>query len=405
MAQDYEPSHDYIEPDAQPQTLGDRFVGRSKLALRFSRYLLLCIFVLILAITVMVNRDSINMDNLRRLFAKIDIGISANDDVDGKQIEFAFEEDAAVTSFKDGLAYLTPSKLTIMDNLGTVFMSTDTGFAAPELITSPRYTVAYDRGGTGLLVTNSFTVVFEKTMSEKISYVTLSEHNYLSVITTGGGYKNSLYVYNASFEEIYVWHSNERYLLNAAVSPDRKTVALVCYNTAESQTKAELVGIKLDAEEIAWSVTLNGLPLDMCYKNNNLIALLFDDRLEFCNGKGGAGNVYQFEKNFLQAFSLEEDHTLLVLSAGKLGDSTLYEISNRGKAVDDFSTQSRIRSMDVKGNSVALLTDQETLVYSTASDKVTYRKDGDSNVQAVAFGGKNCLLDIYSTYCVYNEIS
>ena len=405
MARDYEPSHDYIEPEAEERTLSEGFVGRSRAALRFSRYLLLCIFVLILAITVMLNRDSINMDNLRRLFAKIDIGISSSEDVDGKQIEFAFEEDAAVSSFKDGLAYLTPSQLTVMDNLGTVFMSTETGFSAPSLITSPRYIVAYDRGGTGLIVTNSFAVVFEKTMPEKISYVTLSEDYYLSVITTGGGYKNSLYVYNQNFEEIYVWHSNERYLLNAAVSPDRKTVALVCYKTAEASAQAELVGIKLGQEEIAWSVSLADLPLDMSYKNSNLIALLFDDRVEFLNGKGGAGAVYQFEKNFLQGFSLSEDHTLLVLSAGKLGDSTLYEISNRGKASCTFDAKTRIRAMDVKGNNVALLTDQETLVYSTVSKKVIYRKAGDSNVRDVAFGGKNCLLDIYSTYCVYNEIN
>lgn len=405
MARDYEASHDYIEPDGEERVLDDKFVGKSRFILRFSRYLLLCLFVLILAITVMVHRDNINMDNLRRLFAKFDIGVSSAEDVDGKQIEFAFEEDAAVRSFKDGLAYLTPSQLTVMDNLGTVFMSAETGFSAPELLTSPRYIVAYDRGGTDFKVTNSFAVVFEKTMEDKISYITLSEDNYLSVITTGGGYKNSLYVYNASFEEIYVWHSNDRYLLNAAVSPDRKMVTLVCYNTKDEAVRAELVGVRLDAEEIAWSASLENLPLDMCYKSGNQLALLYDDRLEFYNSKGGLGNTYLFEKNFLQAFSLEEDHTLLVLSAGKLGNSTLYGINNRGKVSFSYDAGGRIRSMDVKGNRVAMLTDGETQVFSTVSEKVTYRKSADSNIRAVAFGGKNCLLDIYSTYCVYNEIN
>ncbi|MBQ6946872.1 MAG: hypothetical protein IJN42_02395, partial [Clostridia bacterium] len=369
MARDYGASHDYIEPEAEEKTLGDGFVGKTRFALRFSRYLLLSVFVLILAITVMVNRDSINMDNLRRLFTKFDIGISTNADVDGQQIEFAFEEDATVRSFKDGLAYLTPSSLTIMDNQGTVFMTTETGFSTPELLTSARYTVAYDRGGTDLLVTNSFAVVFEKTMTEKIVYITISDENYLSVITSGGGYKNSLYVYDSSFEEVYVWHSNDRYLLNALVSPDRKTVALVCYNTVSEETRAELVGIKLDAEEIAWSAPLTDLPLDMCYKSNNQIALLFEDRLDFYSGKGSVGHSYAFEKNFLQAFSLERDHSLLVLSAGKLGDSTLYGINNRGKESFEFEAGGRIRSMDVKGSSVAMLTDGETLVYSTTSEK------------------------------------
>ena len=404
MARTYEPGHDYVEPEAQESVLGDGFLGKTKFVLRFSRYLLLCVFVLSIAITIMVNRDSINMDNLRRLFAKIDVGISSDDAVDGKQIEFAFEEDAAVSSFKDGLAYLTPSQLTIMDNLGTVFMSTETGFSNPELLTSPRYTVAYDRGGNDLLVTNSFAVVFEKKLPEKILYATLSEDQYLSVITAGGRYKNSLYVYNASFEEIYVWHSNDRYLLNAAVSPDRKTVALVCYNVVEAETTAELVGVHLNEETISWSVPLAELPLDMCYKSNNLIALLYDDRLDFVDGKGEAEHTYQFEKNFLQAFSLEQDHTLLVLSGGKLGDGTLYEINNRGKSVCEFVPGGRIRSMDVRGNSVALLSDGKEQIFSVSTKRVTYEKAADSNIRAIAFGGKKCLLDIYSTYCVYNEI-
>ncbi len=404
MAKDYEPAHDYHEPQAESKILDERFVGRSRRTLRFFRYLLLCVLVLILALTVIINRESINMDNLRRLFAKIDIGISSREDVDGQQIEFAFEADATVTSFKDGLAYLTPSGLTIMDNLGTVFMSTQTGYATPELITTDRYTVAYDRGGTGLLVTNSFAVVFEKNMPEKISYATMGKENFLCVITTGGGYKNSLYVYNDSFEEIFVWHSNERYLLNGAISPDGKTVVLSCYNVKDGAAKAELVGIHLDEEEIAWSAPLEHLPLDVSYKNNHLICLLFDDHLDFYDHKGEKGKGYLFEKNFLQSFVLDEDHTLLVLSSGKLGQSTLYEINNRGKVASEFSPGAQVTSLDVKGNQVALLTDTQTFVYSLLSEKAIYQKPTNNNVQAVAFGGKNCLLDIYSTYCVYNEI-
>lgn len=404
MSRKYEGTHNSVEPSAQSEQISEQSIHSARAALRFFRYLLLCVLVLVLAITVILNRDNINMDSLRRLFAKIDIGVSATGEQDGTQISLPFEEDVRVASFKDGLAHLTPSELTVLDNQGTVFMSAPTGFGCPELLTGDRYIVCYDRGGTKLLVTNSFAVVFEQTMPENIAYVTMSDQNYLAVITTGGGYKNSLYVYNASFEQVFVWHSNERYLLSADVSPDKKTVALTCYNVKDGGNTPELVGIHLDEEQIAWNTELGSLPLALRYKSAGNIALLYSDRLEFYSGKGKAGRSYVFEKNYLQAFSFTGDHTVLLLSGSKRGDSTLYSINDRGKESALFEVGAHIIDMDVRSGKVALLSEEGKQVYSLASKRVTYREQTQAGVQSICFAGKNCLLDIFSTYCVYNKI-
>ncbi len=384
--------------------ISKRFIGRSRLALRFFRYFMLCLLVLILAIIIIVNRDSINMDNLRRMWAKIDISLSVRGDVDGQRTELEYDEDVSVASFKDGLAHLTPSHLTVMDNIGTVFMSTDTGFVSPQLLTDSRYVVAYDRGGNRLIVTNSFTVVFEKEMKEKIASVFLSENHYLCVITAGGGYKNSLYVYDASFEEIYVWHSNDRYLLSAAVSPDKKTVALTCYNT-KGDNFAELVVIYLDREEIAWSSAIKDVPLSLCYKSSSHIALMYSDSIVFYNGKGEEGKSYTFEQNFLSSFYMDADHTVILLSTGKRGDATLYSINDRGAVLSKYDVGGAVDTMCVKEDRVAMLTAERTLIYSLTGKKVIYEQDSQEGVQTICFGGKNCLLDIYNTHCVYNEIN
>lgn len=404
MKNKYDACHDYIEEEAQCQQLSAKTLDSTRALLRFFRYLLLCILVLWLALTVILNRDNINMDNLRRLFAKIDIGVSTSKEQDGTQIELTYEEDVRVASFKDGLAHLTPSELTVLDNQGTVFLKAQTGFGCPDLLTSNRYIVCYDRGGNKILVTNSFAVVFEKKMPEKISYVTMSDQNYLAVITSGNGYKNSLYVYDASFEEVFVWHSNERYLLSAAVSPDKKTVALTCYNVKGGKNTPEVVGIHLDEEQIAWETALTGLPMDLCYKSGDNIALLYSDRLEFLNGKGKSGRTYTFEKNFLQGFVFDSEHTVLLLSGSKRGESTLYSINDRGKESAVYEVGLCVSGLDVRENRVALLDEENICVYSLASKRVIAERKAPAGVQSVSFAGKNCLLDIYGTYCVYNEI-
>jgi len=402
VSRKYDASHDYVEQEAQSEQLGEKALNSTRTVLRFFRYLLLCVLVLTLALIVILNRDNINMDNLRRFFAKIDIGVSTSSEQDGQQIDLIYEEDVRVASFKDGLAHLTPSELTVLDNQGTVFLSAKTGFGTPELIAGKRYIVCYDRGGTDILVSNSFAVVFEKSMPENISYITMSDENYMAIITSGNGYKNSLYVYNSSFEKVFVWHSNERYLLNAAVSPDKKTVALICYNVNDSSP--ELVGIHLDEEEIAWQSPLKDLPLDLCYKSAGNVALLYADRLEYFSGKGESGKVYEFKKNYLQGFSFNSEHTVLLLSGSKRGESTLYSINDRGKESAVFETGACVTGLDVRENRVALLDGERVRVYSLSSKRVIDERTALPGVQSVCFAGKKCLLDIYGTYCVYIEI-
>ena len=397
---DYRAQHEIPDEPAESGALDEQFVEKSGGALRFTRYVLLCVLVLILALVLMTHRDSINLDNLQRMWAKLDFSQSESETTTG----ISYDSDGMAATFKDGVAILSPSVLEILNNTGEQFMSVKTGFSNPALLTNDRYVIAYDRGGTHLLITNSFSVVFDKTMNENITLVTISEDNYLSVITTGGGYKNNLYVYNDSFEEVYVWHSNERYLLNGEVSPDEKSVAVICYNISGGNTVAEMVGIRLDREEISWTATLDDLPLDMCYKSASSIALLYEDRLEFWNNNGDEQNTYMFEKNFLQAYYMDSDRTVVCLSGSKRGESTVYSISNRGKVSASFEMQSAVHDISVSDGRLAVLDEQNLTVYSLLSERQLYQESAESSVNEICFAGKNTLLNIYNTYCVYNVI-
>lgn len=396
---DYKAQHEIPDEPAESSALNEQFVEKSGGALRFTRYVLLCILVLILALVLMTHRDSINLDNLQRMWAKLDF--SQNE---SETAGISYDNDGMAATFKDGVAILSPSVLEILNNTGEQFMTVKTGFGNPALLTNDRYVVAYDRGGTHLLVTNSFSVVFDKTMNENITLVTVSEDNYLTVITSGGGYKNNLYVYNDSFEEVYAWHSNERYLLSGEVSPDEKSVAVICYNISGGTTAAEMVGIRLDKEEISWTAALEDLPLDMCYKSASSVALLYDDRLEFFASNGEKQNTYAFEKNFLQAYHMDADRTVICLSGSKRGESTVYSISNRGKVSSRFEMESAVHDMAVCDGRLALLDEANLTVYSLLSERQIYQQSAESSVNSICFAGKNTLLNIYNTYCVYNVI-
>ena len=174
---------DYSETDLEQ--LPEQKTGKEKLktGLRFTRvFLLLCAAVFAL-IVLFVNRDKLNGDNLRRLAAKVDIGLSSSQSKDEAVIDYDYSSSSVVGLYKDGVARVTGESLVVMDNAGTQFQSVLTGFSDPALITTPRYVMTYDRGGRRLVITNSFTVVFDRTFDDNIVTATMNDSGWFAVVS------------------------------------------------------------------------------------------------------------------------------------------------------------------------------------------------------------------------------
>ena len=391
--------------DGEERAVSKKFLKRSRFALRFGRYSLLAVLAVFLIGFLIANRDNISIDNLRRLFAKIDVNVTASSGGADAPIPFDFDSDAVVGTFKDGLVRLTPSRLTIMDSRGTEFFTTNTGFSAPRLLTTGRFVIAYDCGGNRLVVTNSFSVVFEKTLEEPILTVTANEKGHIAVITMGDRHKNTLHIFGNRFEEIFTWQSAERYLLSAALSAGGDRVALSCYNTADAGNNAEIVCIRTGKDEIYWETPVSSLPIAISYKDGSTLAALFSDRLAFYGGKGKEENVWSLAHNFIQKFDLSpENRSVLVLSDGKLGDSVIYTVDNKGKALQETALETLVSDLDVRDDKVAALGENETIILSLSSLRITHRMENEGNIRKVRLGHGNVLFDIYATKAVYNNI-
>ncbi len=399
-----EDEEDEIYADGEERAVSKKFLKRSHFALRFGRYALLIVLAAFLVGFLVVNRDNISMDNLRRLIAKIDVNVTSSGGTD-EPITFDYDADAIVKTYKDGLVRLTPSRLTIMDSRGAEFFTTDTGFTSPQLLTTGRFVIAYDCGGNRLIVTNSFSVVFEEKTEEPILTVTANEKGYIAVITTGDRHKNTLRVFDTRFDEVFTWQSSERYLLNAAISAGGDRVALICYNTADAADHAEIVCVRLGKDEIYWETPVSALPLAVCYKDGVTLAALYSDKLAFYDGKGKEEHVWTLAHNFIQKFDLSPAHqSVLVLSDSRLGQSTVYNVNNRGKQTQKFEAETLVSDLDVREDKVALLGESETLILSLSSLSVRSRLENEGNVRKVALGRGNVLFDIYTTQAVYNSI-
>ncbi len=400
-----DPDHaaDFTEEQTEEQVPRPARNYRSRMTIKYVRYLLLLMMVMVALLFLFANRNQINGDNFRRLMAKINIGISAKDAEIG-EVRFDSGEAGSTVVYKDGFAHASVEKLVITDKTGTEFQNTALGFRKPVLSANDRYVLVYDSGGTGLLVADSFSVLFEKQMENPIITAKMNENGYLVVVTEGDGFLAKVYVYDASFREIYRYRSLSRYILDAALSSDNKALALSAMNIEGSGIVPEILYFKLDREEVVWSAAYEENPcIQVSIKNDGTVCGLFSWGMVSLSEKGTEYQRYQFDNQVLQCYSLRDSSVnVFVISAAENGDATVVVCDEKGKVKNTVPLSFYVTSVDYKDGRLIVLGNQRCQVFN-GSGKVLLDFVPE-RASAVYLMGKSTVVVVSDTKCVYNEI-
>ena len=376
-----------------------------KSGIRFTRFLLLLIMVLAALILLFANKDKINSDNFKRLAAKIDIGISSVKSTDNSVISFDYDSDSVTGVYKDGIARVTSSDLAIIDNIGTQFQSVLTGFNDPALITTDKYVLTYDRGGNRLIVTNSFTVLFEKSFEDNIVHVSMNDNGWFSVVTESEAYKNKLIVYNSSFEEVYKINSMTRYIICSDISNDNKHIAVSSIYIKDENVMPQLNYYKLSSEESLWNVDFpDRAAVYVAAKDDGSVTALFEWGVCILDSKGKEKYRYEFGSKILQTFNIERGrYNTVIISESTSGNSEIYVFDNNGKKVADQKTDYTALSSDMESDRLAVISLENMYIY-TASGKLVMQRENPNDATHILFSDKNSFLSIGSSGVVFNVI-
>ena len=390
---------------------GDLEKGAEKTAtiktkIRFARFLLLLIAALFALIILFVNKDKLNADNFRRLAAKIDIGISSVSNTDNTLIDYDYNSTGVVGVYKDGIARVTSESLVIMDNAGTQFQSVLTGFNNPALVTTDKYVMTYDRGGRHLIITNSFTVVFDKTFDDNIVTAAMNDNGYFAVVTESDAYKNKLTVYNSSFNEIYKLNSMSRYILALDISDDNKYAAVSSYYIKDSNVIPQINYYSFTSEESVWNCDFDeNIAISVVCKNDGSVAALFEWGICILDSKGREKCRFEFGNKILQAYSLgKEKYNAVVISDSRNGNSEVKVFDRTGKTVSDIDIGETVISVDIYSDRVALLSRNKIYIYSSSGNLLSERENRNDGTH-ILFSDKNSVLVVSESGIVYNLIN
>lgn len=247
--------------------------------------------------------------------------------------------------FGSALALTDSTSLHIVFPGDFSLLKSSVAYANPALHATDQYLLVFDRGGNRFTVTNTLQELYHQSTSSPIIDADIGSNGSVAIVTDEAGYKSGVTVYNVANEKLYNWYSSNYYIMSAALSPNKKHLALFTFKQEGTETKSRVFfadttqdmpasnGGDNGSSEPEIGVDLgNSLVLDMKFIDKNTLCVVCDDATYFVSRRGKIKYQKDYPVDALVAFDFSDDRLALALkSYSKSARAELSLISASGR--------------------------------------------------------------------------
>ena len=324
---------------------------------------LLVLLAVLAAVVFAAYRDGTGLDVLRRYFSY------GSADSQGEETDFRYDasSDNRFAVLGDDLAVLSGTELQVLDGSGKQIYSTPVKMAQPALASGGGCAVAYDVGGTQLIVVDGTgeRLTLTADASEPWIAATLNSQGWLAATSEKKSYKASVSVYNDQMELVFTFNSSERFVSDAYVTDDGKTLAAVTMGQENSVFVSNLVFYDLtETEPFADYDVTDGLAYSIGQTGNSLVTVA-DTCLSFSGTDGKAGAVYDYGGAYLRGYALGDGAEALLLNRYRSGSvGRLVCVGTDGKELASLDVSEEVLDISAAGRYLAVLYADRMVVYT-----------------------------------------
>ena len=333
-------------------------------ALRSFLVFFLVLVVVLGVVVVAAYRDGTGFDVLRRY-----LNYGKAEDVGGEAL-YVYDASAEnhFALLEDYLVVLSETKLRILDANGGEVWSEGVQMDAPALATGGDYVVAYDVGGTELYVLDSLGELMSLEMDEEepILSARLNANGWLAVTAKKNGYKCGVRVYNDQMERVFDFNSSHRFLSDAYVTDDNKSLAAVTLGQENSVFVSNVLLYDLKETEPYGNYSVqDGLLLAFGQQGERLTAVT-DTGLSFADIDGSNQVVYSYGEDYLRDYDLHgEDFSVLLLNRYRSGSvGCLVTVAADGTQIASLDVNTDVLSVSASGRYLAVLYADKLVIYN-----------------------------------------
>lgn len=288
-----------------------------------------------------------NWDRVRRFFSygteklqvSLDTSAGALGELDGR----------LVTAGADGI--------TLYDKEGKVSFLAAASLTNPVVQTGGGYILAYDAGGTAmLLLDGKGEIRREESFPGAVYDADLTEDGYLCYVSAGSAVKSELQLLDREQRSVFAVHAATRYFTGCAAAPGGGAVCAVSLEERDGAVSSVAVVYRTDREDPVAEVDLgNQVIFDLRFWGKSRICALGEEELLILNTKGEI--LGRYDASGVMDFDLGGDGFAALVLPGS-GGQTLVTVDAGGEELGRLPLTGGVADVSVRGKYVAFLAEQ-----------------------------------------------
>lgn len=322
------------------------------------------------AMVLVIYRDTINMNTFKHWldYQRMDTGATGESapfsHAGGDKLSIAYLNSGVVTASAAGAHYYGLDGQQLAEEVRSL--------ENPVLTASRSTAVVYDAGNQSLFAFRDGEKNFSLSLEGGADLLSArpNDGGWLAVTAQQSGYKGAVTVYDRRGEPVIQISLSSTFAVDAAISPDCKSVAVVTMGQEEGSFFSRLLLFRVNQTEPFAQVDLGSLTvLDLEYEGG-FLWILGEDRLLIVDPQKAEAQSYTFAPNYLKGCSLDGDGFALLLTGRYRSGGATQATVIRGadQSARSIELTGQVLDYAASGNHCALLSGSRLTLYNQELD-------------------------------------
>lgn len=334
---------------------------------------LLTLALVLAGAAVVVYRDRLNLDALKRWYTYRSLSLS--DSGQAESFHYSSSDSDVFAGLNGDLLVCGKNAIGLYSGSGVQYINQPVSFASPAVAVGGGSAVVYDAGGKDLYVYRRREEIFSLHSEGVLLSASLNDSGRLTVVSQQSGYRGVATVYDSSFDPSAALNLSSTYLMDARLAADNRTLAVVCVGQQDGEFTSTLAlydlgnlgpdGVSQEAVPVATCPLGGNVVLELGTSGGRWWAL-GDQGLWLLDGSGTVLNILDWSDRILKAYTLSGDGFSAALLGKYRADiqASLSVVDSNGVLTGTLALDSQVLSLDAAGRYFAVLTADRLDIYT-----------------------------------------
>lgn len=339
---------------------------RPRFLLRLALFLLSAALV-IGAVSVVVFRDRLNLDSIKRWIHYRTLSISDS----GRAESFPYDGSLndTFTALDGDLLVCSPNAISLYSSSGTRYVNQAVQMQNPVVDSNGSLAVVYDAGGSSLYVLGQRELIWQGEDFDSILSARLNRDGYLTVVTQSSGYRGVVTVCDSTYTPLMSVNVSSAFVLDAALSDDGHTLAILTMGQQDGvvQSTLSLYGLNTgDSGQFTPDVTTSlGAVVALDTKHTqDQVWMVTDQGLTIADHEGQTVTA-DWSSLYLKRYTLDGDgFAAALLGRYRAGSQAQLWVTDEQGQTRTLEIDQQVLSLSAAGRYIAVLTGDRLDIYT-----------------------------------------